>query len=297
MQTAFENFLQYSAGIRHLSQHTVTSYRQDLEIFSAWIAENELDFTQVTVADMRIFTAELRNRNFAPASVNRCLSCIRSFYRYAIKQKLCKTNPAAAIRNIKQPEKLPVFLFPEEAAELCSFPETAGILWHSRDEALFSSLYSTGCRISELLSLTAENIKRDCTSAVILGKGKKERKIFFADFAQNALRSYLPERNVLLEKQHKTAEQALFVNRKGSRLTSGGVRYIIDRYTTLLPHFKQLSPHGFRHSFASMFVTRGADIRVVQELLGHSSISTTQRYTHITAAQLQNLYHTAHPHG
>lgn len=136
------------------------------------------------------------------------------------------------------------------------------------------------------------------------GKGNKERKVFFADFAREAVLRYLTERAELiayLKEQDglKTpvAENALFLNCRGGALTTQGIRYIINRYTALLPNYKKLTPHAFRHSFASMFITRGADIRVVQELLGHSNIATTQRYTHITTAQLQDLYHKAHPHG
>lgn len=289
-------YIQYAANIKHFSRHTITAYQMDMQLFIEWLSENALDFAALEHTDLHIFTAELRDKHFAPASVNRILSCIRGFYRYAIRFGHCTANPAAAVRNIKQPQKLPRFLFPEEAEQLCAFPQKAGILWHARDEALFASLYSTGCRISELLGLTLQDMNKGYTAAIVYGKGKKERTVFFADFAQKALQEYLPERQALLQRFGKTAA-SLFLNWKGESLTPGGVRYIINRYTAILPQSKKLSPHAFRHSFASLFVTRGADMRVVQELLGHSSIATTQRYTHITAAQLQALYHKAHPHG
>ena len=302
---AFEDYLRYSAGVRHFSEKTIEAYRNDLKLFSDWLAENEIGFTDVTGSLMRIFAAELGNRNFAPASINRTLSCVRGFYRYALRKGLCTVNPAAAVRNLKQPEKLPRFLFPDEADHFCEFPKEAGILWYARDAALFSSLYSTGCRVSELQALTVQDLQDNCSWAIVYGKGGKERKVFFADFAQEALQRYLPERAELLASLQgqqnptipsKTPEDALFLNCRGGALTRYGISYIINRYTALLPNYKKLTPHAFRHSFASMFVTRGADIRVVQELLGHSSISTTQRYTHITAAQLQDMYRKAHPH-
>ena len=293
MEQVFEDYLAYSAGVRHFSEKTIEAYRNDLKLFSAWLAENELPFTEVSKVQVRIFVADLGNRHFAPASVNRILSCVRGLYRYALQKGLCTTNPAALIRNLKQPDKLPRFLFPDEAERFCEFPKEAGILWYARDAALFSSLYSTGCRAAELQGLKITD-----------GKGSKERKVFFADFAQEAVQRYLTERAELiayLKEQDglKTpvAEETLFLNCRGGALTTQGIRYIIDRYTALLPNYKKLTPHAFRHSFASMFITRGADIRVVQELLGHSNIATTQRYTHITAAQLQDLYHKAHPHG
>ncbi len=302
---AFEDYLCYSAGVRHFSEKTIEAYRNDLKLFSEWLVENEIGFAEVTGSLMRIFAAELGNRHFAPASINRTLSCVRGFYRYALRKGLCTVNPAAAVRNLKQPEKLPRFLFPDEADHFCEFPKEAGILWYARDAALFSSLYSTGCRVSELQALTVQDLQDNCSWAIVYGKGRKERKVFFADFAQEALQRYLPERAELLASLQaqqnltipsKTPEDALFLNCRGGALTRYGISYIINRYTVLLPNYKKLTPHAFRHSFASMFVTRGADIRVVQELLGHSSISTTQRYTHITAAQLQDMYRKAHPH-
>ena len=301
MEPVFEDYLTYNAGVRHFSENTIEAYRNDLKLFSAWLADNELDFTGVTGAHVRIFIAELGNRHFAPASVNRILSCVRGLYRYALRKKLCAVNPTAVIRNLKQPEKLPRFLFPDEAERFCEFPKEAGILWYARDAALFSSLYSTGCRASELQGLQVQDLKSNCSWAIVQGKGRKERKVFFADFAREAVLHYLSERAELLtslKEQRFTADTgALFLNCRGGALTTQGIRYIINRYTALLPDYKKLTPHAFRHSFASMFITRGADIRVVQELLGHSNIATTQRYTHITAAQLQDLYHKAHPHG
>lgn len=308
MEPVFEDYLTYSASVRYFSEKTIEAYRNDLKLFSEWLSDNELAFTCITGSHLRIFVADLANRHFAPASINRTLSCVRGLYRYALRKGLCTTNPAALIRNLKQPEKLPRFLFPDEAERFCEFPKEAGILWYARDAALFSSLYSTGCRVSELQSLSVQDMKGDCSWAIVRGKGRKERKVFFADFAQEAVQRYLTERAELLNYLQErdlsrkrrcppVDETALFLNCRGGALTTQGIRYIIDRYTALLPDYKKLTPHAFRHSFASMFITRGADIRVVQELLGHSSIATTQRYTHITAAQLQNLYHKAHPHG
>lgn len=304
MNIVFEDYLAYSAGVRHFSEKTIEAYRNDLQLFTAWLMENELNFSEVTRAQVRIFVAELANRHFAPASINRTLSCIRGLYRYALQRGLCTTNPAALVRNLKCPDKLPRFLFPDEAEQFCEFPKEAGILWYTRDAALFSSLYSTGCRAAELQGIKVADLKGDCSRAIIRGKGSKERMVFFADFAQEAVRQYLKDREALLAYVKENtgdntpeANGALFLNLRGGALTTQGIRYIINRYAALLPNYKKLTPHVFRHSFASLFITRGADIRVVQELLGHSTIATTQRYTHITAAQLQVLYHRAHPHG
>ena len=187
MDTVFEDYLAYSAGVRHFSEKTIEAYRNDLKLFSDWLADNELAFTEVTRTQVRIFVADLGNRHFAPASINRTLSCVRGLYRYALQKGLCTTNPAAVVRNLKQPDKLPRFLFPDEAERFCEFPKEAGILWYARDAAIFSSLYSTGCRAAELQGLKITDLKGDCSWAIVQGKGSKERKVFFADFAREAV--------------------------------------------------------------------------------------------------------------
>ena len=215
-----------------------------------------------------------------------------------------KEAAIAAMGDTVIAQKLPVFMFPKQAQEFCKLPSNADILWETRDAALFASLYSTGCRVSELAGLDIKDLDKTLSYAIVFGKGKKERKVFFAEFAKEYLKIYLQERTDLVEKFKGQVQKdgkgkirdALFINQKAQALTSRGIRYIINRYVELSPELKHLSPHAFRHSFASTLITRGADIRVVQELLGHESVSTTQRYTHITAEQLQNLYKVAHPH-
>ena len=232
MDTVFEDYLAYSAGVRHFSEKTIEAYRNDLKLFSDWLADNELSFTKVTRTQVRIFVADLGNRHFAPASINRTLSCVRGLYRYALQKGLCTTNPAAVVRNLKQPDKLPRFLFPDEAERFCEFPKEAGILWYARDAAIFSSLYSTGCRAAELQGLKITDLKGDCSWAIVQGKGSKERKVFFADFAREAVQRYLTERAELiayLKEQDglKTpvAEDALFLNCRGGALTTDAARF------------------------------------------------------------------------
>lgn len=304
MNKVFEDYLAYNAGVRQFSEATITSYKNDLTIFESWLLELNLNVFEVSTSDVRIFIAELADKKFAPASINRMLSTLRGFYSYAVKKNITKTNPARTVRNMKMPQKLPVFMFPAQAKKFCALPANKHILWAARDEALFSALYSTGCRVSELAGLDMNDFNASFSSAIVFGKGKKERKVFFADFAQAALHAYFTERNALLKKCESGKQidaagnfrDAVFLNRLGQPLTPRGIRYIIDRYVQISPELKRLSPHAFRHSFASTLITRGADIRVVQEMLGHASVSTTQRYTHITAEQLHALYKKAHPH-
>lgn len=304
MNEVFENYLTYSAGVRQFTKATIDSYKNDLIIFEEWLKELDLDVFELKASDIRIFIAELADKKIAPASINRMMSTLRGFYKYALRFNLAKINPILSVRNLKLAQKLPVFMFPKQAQEFCKLPSNADILWETRDAALFASLYSTGCRVSELAGLDIKDLDKTLSYAIVFGKGKKERKVFFAEFAKEYLREYLKEKADLVEKFKGQVQKddkgkirdALFINQKAQPLTSRGIRYIINRYVELSPELKHLSPHAFRHSFASTLITRGADIRVVQELLGHESVSTTQRYTHITAEQLQNLYKAAHPH-
>ncbi len=304
MNKLFEDFLSYNEGVRQLTEATINSYRNDLKLFENWMNELDLEVLNLGLSDIRIFLAELADRKFSPASINRTLSTIRGFYKYAIRFEHTKTNPTASIRNFKIAQKLPNFMFPKQAEDFCDLPENAGILWKSRDAALFASLYSTGCRVSELSGLDMRDLDSSHSSAIVFGKGKKERKVYFADFARHYLNEYLKERDDLLKKHQGGIQKnkdgkvrdAIFLNQKAQPLTARGIQYIINRYVEVSPDLKKLSPHAFRHSFASTLVTRGADIRVVQELLGHESVSTTQKYTHITAEQLHMMYNMAHPH-
>lgn len=305
-----EEYLDYLAGVRSLSPRTVSSYRRDLELLCRAVS----DPLRASPSDIRLFLAGLRTEGYESSSVNRALAAVRSFYRYAVKFSLCETNPASAVRNLKTPKRLPRFLFPDDAARLCSAPgslpkdgspETGkgmpsrAPLWQARDTALLSSLYSTGCRVSELASLSVRDVDMQAASAVVMGKGSKERVVFFSKSSLAALKDYLSERSALISRVGlpDRSEGRLFVSRRGRPLSVRGIQFILAHYTGESGSEGHVSPHALRHSFATTLVARGADVRVVQELLGHASISTTQRYTHITTERLKRLYHRAHPHG
>lgn len=295
----FDLFLSFLKNIKHFTASSVEAYANDLSIFANWLEDISLDVFNVTVNDIRIFVCELSEKNFSPASINRMLSSVRGFYKYARAKKLIEVNPAIGVKNLKISYKIKSFLFPDEMKSFCKLPYNSDILWVARDVALFTSLYSTGCRVSELVSLNMEDLSGDLKRAVVMGKGKKEREVFFANFAIDALKKYFPERTLLFKKTNKYVEKEdnpVFLNLRGGRLSIWGVNYIIKRYGILMPQMKKLSPHSFRHSFATTLITCGADIRIVQELLGHECISTTQIYTHITEKSLYELYKKAHPH-
>lgn len=293
-----DSFLSYLSNVKHFSPATILAYSNDLVIFARWLEELELDAFTINKNDMRIFVSEMVDRAFEVASINRMLSSIRGLYKYAVEKKIIDSSPVTNIQNLKSKLKIKSFMFPDEMKSFCKLPGASDLLWMYRDIALFTSLYSTGARASELTSLNIGDLSKDLKVAVIMGKRRKEREVFFTSFARDALRQYFPERSALLKKRCKVSDETspLFLNFKGERLSIWGLNYIIKRYARLLPEIKHLSPHSFRHSFATALITRGADIRVVQELLGHENICTTQQYTHVTSESLYELYKRAHPH-
>lgn len=312
-------YLAYLSGVRSLSPRTIDGYRRDLELFDGLLGKSPLD---CSTDDIRLFISSLGEKGYAPSSLNRILASVRGFYRYAIRFSLMRSSPASAVRNLKVPQKLPSFLFPAEAERLCALPsgECPGpaapepgagesrlavpgamprAIWAARDTALFALLYSSGCRVSEIASLRLADIEPDRTSAIVTGKGRKDRRVFFSKPARQALEAYLLERSSLLARHQErdVSRGTLFVSARGRPLSVRGIQYLLAHYTDATPGFTHLSPHALRHTFATTLVSRGADIRIVQELLGHASISTTQRYTHVTGERLGRLYHRAHPHG
>jgi integrase/recombinase XerC len=199
------------------------------------------------------------------------------------------------LRNLKTPKTLPAFLWEGEMARFSELPGTAGILWPERDKALILAMYSAGLRISETASLSLKNMESDFSGARITGKGNKERQVFFSEEAQEALLAYLPARQKRVKAERPT--DRLFISLKGAPISVPGLRWIISKYAERSGLEKSIHPHSLRHSFATHLVKSGCDIRVVQELLGHASISTTQRYTHVNMEHLRQVYNKAHPHG
>ncbi len=304
MNACFGDYLSYLSGVRRVSPRTVEGYRRDLELFSRLARGSPLEADAQAI---RLFVADLGAEGYEPSSVNRALASIRGFYRYAVRFGLRPDNPATAVRNLRVPQKMPRFLFSGEAERFCALPlgdepqaaPSVKALWPERDTALLTVMYSTGCRVSEIASLRLADFSRDYSSATVTGKGDKQRKVFLAKAARAALADYLPLRASLLARAQgrDAARDRVFVSLRGKPLSVRGIQYIVARYSDSLGPTRHLSPHALRHTFATTLISRGADIRVVQEMLGHSSISTTQRYTHVTPERLKKLYHQAHPHG
>ncbi len=290
-------YLSYLEAVRGCSVRTIESYRNDLSRYANYCDNHEIDIVKASPNEVQKFIADLSAEQMTSASVNRNLSSIRGFYRWLVRFNKRQDNPCTNLRNVKMPVKLPSVLWENEMADFAALPETTGILWTERDKALIMVMYSGGLRISEVVSLSMENISRSLTEARIIGKGGKERIVFFSDEAKTAIAEYLPAREARLKMAGLNGKKgSLFINRKGGAISVPGVRWIISRYAQESGIGKNIHPHSLRHSFATHMVNSGCDVRVVQEMLGHSSISTTQRYTHVNLENLKKVYAKAHPH-
>jgi integrase/recombinase XerC len=290
-----EEYLDYLSSVRGISERTAQAYRHDLEHFSAYCANHDFLPEQATPLEVRGFIADLSAEGAASVSVNRSLSSIRGFYRWLMRFGYRSDDPSSPLRNLKTPKTLPVFLWEGEMAQFSELPDKEGILWPERDKALIMAMYSGGLRISETASISLKDIKKDFSGARIIGKGNKERQVFFSDETREALSAWLPIRKVRIKAERPTDK--LFISLKGAPISVPGLRWIISKYAERSGLEKNVHPHSLRHSFATHLVNSGCDVRVVQELLGHVSISTTQRYTHVNMERLRKVYDKAHPHG
>ena len=297
LKNLVEEFLLYLSAVRGLSENSIIAYRNDL-LKLLEILGNSTDISVVSIKDLRNCVASLSLRKNSSSTINRFIAAVRTFFAYCKKFDYIKYNPSLELKCVRLPKYMPRFLTSGEVDELCKQPEVCELLWKLRDKAIFEMLYSSGCRVSELAKLRFSDFFENYSSAIVKGKGNKDRKVYFEADAQNALRLYLEDRKKkFLDSKIKDEVPFVFVNQRGSPLTPHGIRWILSRYTSVEGTNHHVSPHALRHTFATSMLSAGADVRVVQEMLGHSNISTTQRYTHITTGQLIDIYNKAHPHG
>ncbi|MCL2763766.1 MAG: tyrosine-type recombinase/integrase [Treponema sp.] len=286
-----QEYIKYLASVKGSSKSTLEAYNNDLFRFKNYCANFGIIPEKASSYEVQKFIADLTAESMAATSVNRNLSSIRGFYRWMIRLNKREDNPCSALKNIKTPLRLPEVLWENEMADFASLPDTAGILWPVRDKALIMAMYSAGLRISEVVSLNMANIKSTLEEAKITGKGGKQRYVFFSDEAREAILEYLPQRAARLSLSGiDEKKSALFINRKGQPISVPGVRWIISKYSKHSGFGKNIHPHALRHSFATHLVNSGCDVRIVQEMLGHSSISTTQRYSHINIEKMKKTY-------
>ena len=295
MANRVEEYLDYLFSVRGVSERTLSAYRHDLEHFSAYCENHGIQAEKADRQEVMGFVSDLSAEGFSSVSVNRSLSSIRGFYHWLQRFSHRSDDPTLPLRNLKTPKTLPVFLWEGEMAHFSELPEKAGILWPERDKALIQLMYSGGLRISEAAALTLKNMDSGFTMARIIGKGDKERQVFVSDEAREALLVYLPARKARIKAERPT--DRLFISLKGKPISVPGIRWIITKYSERSGLEKNIHPHSLRHSFATHLVNSGCDVKIVQELLGHASISTTQRYTHVNMEHLRKVYEKAHPHG
>jgi len=288
-----EAFVQHLSLERRLSAHTARAYRDDLTALATFLERAGADLPGATHPQLRRWLAHLATRGYARSSIARKAAAVRSLYRFASRRGLVHANPAAMLAAPKVPTLLPPVLKPAEAAALVEAPGGADP-WVLRDRAILELLYATGIRVSELCGLDLEDLDLDRHRLRVVGKGGNEREVPIGDVAVDALRSYL-ERGRGATAPERGAAVAVFFNRRGKRISSRDVRSVVEKYRRDILAGRRVSPHTLRHSFATHLMEGGADIRAVQELLGHMSLGTTQRYTHVSRRRLFGAYRRSHP--
>ena len=294
-------YLSYLKNVRNLSARTLEAYGTDLSHYANYCGNHGIDPESATSWQVQAFIADLSFEHEACTSVNRRLSSIRGFYRWLARFNRRIDNPCdKGLKNVKVPQGLPSVLWEEEMAAFADLPEARKMLWPERDKALILAMYSAGLRISELASLRMKAIAGSFDEARITGKGGKERIVFFSAEAKAAILGYLPFREAGIRDsglESESRDGALFISRKGRPLSVSGIRWIITQYAQRSNMGKNIHPHTFRHSFATHLVNNGCDVRIVQEMMGHASLSTTQRYAHVNIESLKKVYRRTHPHG
>ena len=288
MEKYIEKFIRYLEIEKNYSPHTILNYKLDLQDFNRFIAGTDLE--KIDYLALRKYLAVLKEKNLSSRSVGRRLSALRSFFRFLSREGYIKTNPILMLSSPKLDKHLPSFMTEEEVRKLIesAFAKTPNDLSGLRDRAILEVFYSSGLRISEVVGLNVDDVDFISGILKIRGKGKKERIVPVGEAALGAMRKYLDKK--------KKETEAVFLNKNSRRITTRGVMDIVMKYLHLAGIKPGVSAHTFRHSFATHLLNRGADLRTVQELLGHANLSTTQIYTHLTTERLKSVYDKAHPH-
>ncbi|MDK2855144.1 MAG: integrase/recombinase XerC [Bacillota bacterium] len=288
-----DEYLGYLAQDRGYSQHTVASYQDDLQDYAAFCREQGVNPVSPPQGFLRAYLANLNERGYARRTIARRLAALRSFFRFLEQATGKSENQAQQIRSPKLGRTLPIFLSEDQVEALLQAPDTRTPLG-LRDAALLEVLYATGARVGELVALNLEDVNLAVGCARVLGKGRRERIVLLGGRAVDLLKRYLSAGRPELAK-NGAPEPALFLSRLGRRLTVRQVRRLVAKYSEAAALNLHVSPHTLRHTFATHLLEHGADLRSVQELLGHASLSTTQIYTHVTRRRLYSEYRAAHP--
>lgn len=294
-----ERYISYLENIRCLSKASVKAYRSDIAEFLSFASQEDIDPDMPDRNCGRKYVAFLSKKGFDPKSINRKISALRKYYDYKIREDETDWNPFSLVRSLRTEKKLPLYMSMGEIDGLSALEEehkNENLFTGARDKALFGFLYASGCRISEALSIDLKDVDFASREIIINGKGNRERVVFFGKKSGEAFDIYLPLRKKRIALCASDTE-ALFIDWRGKRLTPRGASWILDRYVRRGDFNKKITPHTFRHSFATHILESGADIRAVQELLGHARLSTTQIYTHVGIGRLKDIHRNTHPHG
>ncbi|KXG10539.1 Tyrosine recombinase XerC [Anoxybacillus sp. P3H1B] len=295
LKISLQLFVEYLQIEKNYSQYTIACYTRDIEQFFEFMHEQALErLDEVTYSDVRLYLTKLHAEQLLSRSISRKISSLRSFYKFLMREKKVTENPFALASLPKKEQKIPRFLYEQELEALFHVNDLNTAIGQ-RNQALIELLYATGIRISECCHIHLSDIDFSLATILIYGKGNKQRYVPFGSFAKQALERYVQKgRNELLAKS-KTANHSLFLNFRGSPLTPRGVRYILNEVVEKAALTQKVSPHVFRHTFATHLLNEGADMRTVQELLGHAHLSSTQVYTHVTKDRLRHVYLHTHP--
>ena len=288
-----QEFKLYIEVEKNFSKHTVTAYTSDILSFLVWLDDRQI--SDVTYALIREYLVYIQQFNYSKTTTARKIASLRTFYRFLYREKVVETNPALGIHSPKKGKTLPEFLTESEMEQVLNnikMESPAGY----RNRAILELLYATGMRISELSDLNFENLNLDENEIKVFGKGAKERIVLVSARAKEFLIKYIKTARLLIDKNAKeNPDSPVFINKTGYRLQPQSVRFAIKEVMEKIELPKHVTPHVFRHSFATRLLENGADLRIVQELLGHSSISNTQIYTHVSTEKLRQSYNIAHP--
>jgi integrase/recombinase XerC len=300
MQEYIQIFFSYLTSGRNSSPHTLASYEDDLRQFTQFLGkhfgDSAFSLAQIDNVTLRLFLGELIEQGFSKRSIARKLACLKSFFRFLTRQKILEVNPALLVNSPKLDKRIPQIVSEQAANALMEQPDATtaeGI----RDKAMLEMFYGTGIRLSELIALNWNDVNFANGTITVTGKGNKQRIVPMGRKAVKALREYATKRSrVLGEKFHdETRGAGVFITKRGKRLSPKGVNVLMERYIGNVSEVKKKSPHVLRHSFATHLLDRGADLKAVQQLLGHESLSTTQVYTHVSVERLKKVYAQAHP--
>ncbi|MBM7571811.1 tyrosine recombinase XerC [Aquibacillus albus] len=289
-------FVEYLKIEKNASPYTVTYYREDIQSFFTFLKREGITHLQsVDYQFVRVFLTFLYEKGLSRRSVARKISSLRSLYKFLERESIVSQNPFINVSTPKIDKPVPEFFYKQELDKLFTVNDLTDPLGQ-RNQAILEILYATGIRVSECVGLTLNDVDFDLNTLLVLGKGRKERYVPFGSYARTALKLYVDDgRNELLQKAKANNTKALFLNAKGNQLTTKGVRLVLDKIVKAAALTIDIHPHKLRHTFATHMLNEGADLRVVQELLGHEHLSSTQVYTHVTKDRLRNVYMNSHP--